>query len=137
MKKIFFLFTLLSLFGLLLSNSSEINELKFSHKYHVLGEEIECETCHEPANKSVTGKDNLLPTMETCADCHDIEDVVDQRPAERQTELILSPDMTERNNGIRYCSSDVRSHDGRDDVSDGYDDLIGILRIGFTVQGDQ
>jgi hypothetical protein len=74
MKKIFFIFTLLSLFGLLLSNSSEINELKFSHKYHVLEEELDCETCHQSVNQSVTGNDNLLPSMETCQDCHDTED---------------------------------------------------------------
>jgi cytochrome c7-like protein len=74
MKKIFFIITLFAFCGLLISNSTQSSELKFSHNYHVVEEELECATCHESANQSVSGKDNLLPSMETCADCHDIED---------------------------------------------------------------
>ncbi len=48
--------------------------LNFSHKLHVVTQEIECETCHSSVNESVAGTDDLLPDMETCADCHDVED---------------------------------------------------------------
>jgi len=33
--------------------------------------EVDCESCHDTATLELTG---LLPTMQTCADCHDIED---------------------------------------------------------------
>ncbi len=50
------------------------DQLKFSHKLHVIDQEIECEVCHESVAESKTGADNLFPTMETCANCHDVED---------------------------------------------------------------
>lgn len=58
----------------LMASADDIRELKFSHKLHIEENEIECETCHEGALESKTGSDNLFPEMETCADCHDIED---------------------------------------------------------------
>jgi len=73
MKKVYFILGLLFLSGILLSNSTEQIELKFSHKLHTIEEELECNTCHESGTISITGKDNLLPEMETCSDCHDIE----------------------------------------------------------------
>lgn len=48
--------------------------LKFSHKKHVVENELECVTCHEAAESSKTGADNLIPSMETCGNCHDVED---------------------------------------------------------------
>ncbi len=48
-------------------------ELRFSHKLHVTEQELECTTCHQTVEESTTGRDNLLPTMETCSDCHDVE----------------------------------------------------------------
>lgn len=48
-------------------------ELKFSHKLHVAEQELECSMCHASAAESVTGSDNLLPSMDVCADCHDVE----------------------------------------------------------------
>jgi len=48
--------------------------LNFNHAYHVLEEELECDTCHGGAETSSAGQDNLLPSMEVCGDCHDIED---------------------------------------------------------------
>jgi len=48
-------------------------ELRFSHKLHVTEQELECTTCHQTVEKSTTGSDNLLPSMEVCSDCHDIE----------------------------------------------------------------
>ncbi|KAA3658779.1 MAG: hypothetical protein DWQ10_10410 [Calditrichaeota bacterium] len=48
--------------------------INFSHKYHIEEEEAECTDCHVNAEESATSSDFLLPTMETCGDCHDIED---------------------------------------------------------------
>jgi hypothetical protein len=45
----------------------------FSHKLHVVQNEMECTTCHSAAEKSVKGTDNLMPSMEVCGSCHDIE----------------------------------------------------------------
>lgn len=49
-------------------------ELKFSHKMHVQENELECTTCHPKAETSATGMDNLMPAMNVCADCHDVQD---------------------------------------------------------------
>jgi ribosomal protein L40E len=46
----------------------------FSHQYHVLEEEMACADCHTTVGESTTGSDNLLPAMEVCADCHDVDD---------------------------------------------------------------
>lgn len=62
------------LFYVIVLANSEKAELKFSHKLHVVDNEMECAACHEAAESSQTGADNLLPTMETCANCHDVED---------------------------------------------------------------
>ncbi|GAB4373493.1 MAG: hypothetical protein Kow0042_17420 [Calditrichia bacterium] len=53
--------------------NEEAGELKFSHQLHVVDNDLECETCHAPASESTSGTDNLMPTMETCGNCHDIE----------------------------------------------------------------
>lgn len=68
-----FLFLFLWIWAAKSYSTHEI-ELKFSHKLHVVDNEIECQTCHSQAENSLTGSDNLLPDMETCGDCHDIED---------------------------------------------------------------
>jgi hypothetical protein len=48
--------------------------IRFSHKLH-LGEDVEaeCTMCH-PAEESASASDRLLPTMEICGECHDVED---------------------------------------------------------------
>ncbi len=48
-------------------------ELKFSHKIHVVDNELECLTCHENAKTSNSGSDNLFPEMSVCGNCHNIE----------------------------------------------------------------
>lgn len=53
----------------------EETELKFSHKLHAIENEIECATCHATAGDSKSGTDNLMPDMEVCGACHDVEDV--------------------------------------------------------------
>jgi hypothetical protein len=51
----------------------EKSDLIFSHKLHVIQNEIECSTCHSAAEKSVKGTENLMPTMDVCSNCHDVE----------------------------------------------------------------
>ena len=46
----------------------------FSHPLHVNENNIECLTCHAGAPASNTSTDRLFPTMDACADCHDVED---------------------------------------------------------------
>ena len=50
-------------------------ELIFSHQNHLVEEGLLCEDCHLDVGESTTGEDNLLPEMETCGFCHDIEDL--------------------------------------------------------------
>jgi hypothetical protein len=49
-------------------------ELIFSHTFHVAEQELECTDCHGGAEQSETGLDNLLPSMELCGDCHEVDD---------------------------------------------------------------
>lgn len=68
----YIVFILLSFsLGLILFAQTQ-SGLKFNHAVHA-DNEIECATCHGEAENSNTGKDNLIPAMDVCADCHDIE----------------------------------------------------------------
>lgn len=58
--------------GLLPENNDP--ELIFSHRLHVVDEELECSDCHENAEVSEIGTDDLLPTKELCSDCHEVDD---------------------------------------------------------------
>ena len=49
------------------------SDLIFSHKFHIEEAGAECDACHQAVLTSATGKDDLLPVMETCYDCHDEE----------------------------------------------------------------
>lgn len=49
-------------------------ELIFSHRYHLEEEALVCEDCHYEVGASEFGADNLLPEMDVCGDCHDIDD---------------------------------------------------------------
>ncbi len=48
--------------------------IKFNHEFHLTEAGAECKDCHQKAPKSVKSSDNLLPKMEYCGSCHDIED---------------------------------------------------------------
>lgn len=48
------------------------DRIKDHHATHAKND-VACETCHTVA-QSTSGADNLLPTMDTCKSCHDIED---------------------------------------------------------------
>ncbi len=67
------LLSLLMIFYLNVWGGKEKTELIFSHKLHVVENEIECATCHALAEESKSGEDNLMPEMEICGNCHDIE----------------------------------------------------------------
>lgn len=48
--------------------------LTFSHRLHVVDEELECEDCHVDVEASRTSLDRLLPTHEQCETCHEVEE---------------------------------------------------------------
>ena len=49
--------------------------VKFSHKFHIDSAAVtECTICHSDVDTSMVASDNLLPTMASCASCHDVED---------------------------------------------------------------
>ena len=49
-------------------------EIVFSHQLHVDDEGLDCTDCHADVEASRAGTDNLMPTHETCSDCHDVDD---------------------------------------------------------------
>ena len=54
-------------------DSSNKDIIKFTHKFH-LEQELECTDCHTEVESSVDLSKRLVPTMESCGNCHDIED---------------------------------------------------------------
>ncbi len=46
----------------------------FSHLFHTEDVEAECTDCHGEAEESEVSNDFLLPMMDTCGECHDVED---------------------------------------------------------------
>ncbi len=56
------------------SSTGSETTLIFPHDLHVEGMEIECEMCHQDVSESMSGRDNLIPGMDVCEACHDIED---------------------------------------------------------------
>ena len=59
--------------GTFITQSGETQQggLKFSHAQHVLENELECIMCHEGAESSTSGTDDLLPKEEVCLTCHE------------------------------------------------------------------
>jgi len=49
------------------------DRILFPHDLH-FENDVECATCHEGATGSMSASDHLLPDMDVCADCHDIDD---------------------------------------------------------------
>ena len=48
--------------------------VKFSHNFHLEEVGAECGDCHTAVDTSELSSDLLLPTMEQCGECHDVED---------------------------------------------------------------
>lgn len=59
---------------LILSLISAQGRIIFPHSLHVIDQELECSLCHEGVETSSTVADRFMPTMETCGDCHDVDD---------------------------------------------------------------
>ncbi len=57
-----------------LPSDDDAVELIFSHRLHVEDQGLVCTDCHGGVAESQMGSDNLIPTMEVCADCHDVKD---------------------------------------------------------------
>jgi predicted CXXCH cytochrome family protein len=66
----FFLLCSASLMGWAIAESDII----FSHKFHVVEQEVECAACHIDIESSSAAADRNLPTMDECGACHDVED---------------------------------------------------------------
>lgn len=79
MKRLFITFLLAGVFLYLtaLILAKDKNQLDFSHKIHVVEQEMECITCHEQAEVSETGRDDLLPSKMVCTNCHEEEEIGD------------------------------------------------------------
>ncbi len=58
----------------ILSAFSQQSDLIFSHKFHLQEADALCTDCHQAASTSLSPQDNLLPTMQTCYNCHDEKD---------------------------------------------------------------
>lgn len=46
--------------------------LTFSHKFHLRDVGAECSSCHDGATTSEKLGDRIVPTMDTCGNCHDV-----------------------------------------------------------------
>lgn len=46
------------------------SRVKFSHKFHIVEAGVECVTCHPAVKTSAVSTDNLFPSHEQCASCH-------------------------------------------------------------------
>lgn len=58
-------------------SSEYTSPIRFSHGKH---DSIECARCHADAASSEMASDDLLPTMEVCADCHGGNQASDEAP---------------------------------------------------------
>ncbi len=75
------IFSLAAIFLAVTAFSQETDEEKktnkdiliFSHELHV-EMDVDCESCHTIMEDTPTLSDIRLPLMDTCADCHDVED---------------------------------------------------------------
>ena len=78
MKKSFLVYIAMGILPALLSGAfsenGERDELIFSHRLHAEDVEVGCLVCHSAAEESESASDRLFPTMETCGECHEVED---------------------------------------------------------------
>ncbi|RMD49339.1 MAG: cytochrome C, partial [Ignavibacteria bacterium] len=56
------------------ANRDHSKLIKFSHKNHLMMVTDDCTDCHADVPESENISDNLIPTMDNCASCHDVED---------------------------------------------------------------
>ena len=89
---IILLFPFLFLFWGFTIQDQVTSSSEFSHKYHILEEELACNDCHTSVDESTTGADDLMPIPSVCADCHEIDDEPPVKSA-LQTAKILDYSM--------------------------------------------
>jgi hypothetical protein len=54
-------------------NTAEPDSIRQVHAIHAEND-LECADCHQEATTSMSGLDLLLPSMDTCSNCHDVDD---------------------------------------------------------------
>ena len=69
-----FLIALILASYLFISAQDTSKILKFSHKKHVKDEGMDCTDCHTTIAMSTKANERNFPTMDICANCHDVED---------------------------------------------------------------
>ena len=84
-----------SLTGILIAGSFPWkSDLIFSHKQHIEEEELECIDCHQKAETSTSGRDDLLAAEASCRDCHEEQDTECVMCHKGPEEPALSPRIT-------------------------------------------
>ncbi len=63
----------LSLFPTVTRAEANSGDIRFPHDVHAEAE-VDCRTCHEAAWTSTGGTDPLLPAMDDCSQCHDVDE---------------------------------------------------------------
>lgn len=87
-------------------------DLDFDHGMHVEDMEMECAYCHEQAETSEVGTDNLLPDGALCGDCHG-EDIVSEADySEWESHVDLFNHAVHVEQGME-CSDCHRDDEGR------------------------
>ncbi|MCA9726715.1 MAG: hypothetical protein KC729_03465 [Candidatus Eisenbacteria bacterium] len=98
--------------GLLFGRTKDLRSSDEIHGIHA-EQELDCATCHPGVAESMHGTDELRPTMDACADCHDIEDATNCKTChqsaepggypERAARVQLFPHATHLESGL-VCS---------------------------------
>ncbi len=95
-------------------------ELIFSHRRHLEAMGVECEQCHPGVAESHSGRDDLLPLMALCGECHDIEDPENcktchsrlEAPESKQPVIDYSPKFDHANHVHEHEIDCERCHAG-------------------------
>ncbi|MFQ6604153.1 MAG: cytochrome c3 family protein [Fidelibacterota bacterium] len=76
--------------------------IRFSHPLHVEDEELECTTCHSDVSQSTQLDYSILPTMDVCSDCHEVEDDENCSICHMNTDDPLSYQEFHHNSGLPF-----------------------------------
>ena len=71
--------------------------IKFSHEFHL--ELTDCSSCHSKVEGSTSLNDRLLPSMDDCAGCHDVED--EEKCSTCHYEEVLEP-LIQKKSGMIF-----------------------------------
>ena len=98
----------LAVAGLILSGCRKEGDLKFSHRLHVVENEVACDQCHAAGENGRMAN----PDMDTCGGCHEIGDV--DSPSE-DCLMCHTPGSAEKDYSVEKAVPEVPK---------GYEDLI-------------